>query len=361
MSRRFRSKSELRSHVQRILKSPIPDEVWRYADDENMVSEVLQGENTTEWIAEKLRRLINLGQPQVAEKFITAERRQRRGKTSYNRQEAISEALAAIARQSEEVRSFRRKFLNDQLIQFEEVERWIKERTRQDETYPHALLVRLKHGFTLDYCDGWQLDPPISSVGSDEIEGLAPVDCVEYGRPGSTWVHRIPIGRDGTLRFVFQLTMGLVNRFCWQGAQATVFLLTDTTPLVAIESVELRRPPATILPWGGGLLALACLSRITLTIDPMMTPREVGERYAKLRGTLIARKPRTQSEKHLQLAVFAVERAVLDKEAMSEWGRKFPDWKYGRVSIFARDARAARERLLHNHPVDLLRKPLNRA
>jgi hypothetical protein len=50
---------------------------------------------------------------------------------------------------------------------------------------------------------------------------------------------------------------------------------------------------------------LDCLARILITVDPIVTPQELKE-HAKLRAKLLSRKPRAQSEKHLQLAVFAV-------------------------------------------------------
>ena len=128
-----------------------------------------------------------------------------------------------------------------------------------------------------------------------------------------------------------------------------MFLLTDCTPLLT-DTIQLGRPPWITLQWGG--VRLSCLNRITLTIDPLTTPREVAQQYASIRAKLLSRNPRSQSLKHLQLAVFAVKHPVLDQEAMVEWGAQFPRWKYTRFSLFARDARTARARLLHEHPAD---------
>jgi hypothetical protein len=356
MSLKVRSASELRKLVAKILMSPIPDGAWQYAVNQRMVSDVLQGEDTILWLAKQLRAIMDIPeqQPRATPEFITPGRRQRRGKTVHGRREAISEALAAIARQSEEVRSFRSTVLNGQLLKFEDVEQWIEER-RRDEIYPHALIVRLKPGFTLNYRDGWQLEPPLSSVGPDEIEGLVPVDSLDYTKAGSNWVQCVPIGRNGNLRIVFKLSKALAERCRWQVAQATMFLLTDMTPLLAMETVGFSPPPWTTLPYGRQLLPLSCLTRVTLTVDPMMTPREVSEKYAKVRAKLFVRKPRAQSEKHLNLAVFAVKHPALNNEARLEWEREFPKWKYPRLSLFARDARVARNRLLHESAIDMWR------
>lgn len=345
MSRGRRSEPDLRRRVERILGAPVTKAAWTIAVKQRMVDEVLQNENTVEWLSQQLKEMMDIiGSPEAAPEFIVPGRRQRRGKTLNDRTKAISEALAAIARQSDEVKSFRSRFLDSQLLRFNDVEQWIKER-RQDCTYPHAVLVRVKTGPALGP-SGWHLEQPLSLVASNEIEGRAPVDLLNYAKHGSNWVHCVPVGRDGTLRVVFDLSKALVNRFRWQEAQATMFLLTDITPLVATESVQFNGPPFTNLPWGRRL-PLGCLTRITLTIDPMVTPRELSRTYAKLRADLLIRKSKVQSEKHLQLAVFAIDHPALDKEALGEWARRFAKWKYRRVSLFARDARMARDRLLH--------------
>ena len=134
-------------------------------------------------------------------------------------------------------------------LQIGEVEGWIKEH-RAEEIYPHALIVRLKTGFKLQYKDGWHVDPPLASLGPDAIEGLAPLDLVSYARQGSNWEHRYPIGRDGTLRVLYDLANALSIRFRWQTAQATMFLFTGLTPLLSLEGAEIGPPPLASLPWG---------------------------------------------------------------------------------------------------------------
>lgn len=349
MNRKKPSVSELRRQVEQVLKHPVSDEAWLLAEEDRAVSEVQQDDNDVEWLARKVARSMEIfgQQPRAAPEFIT--RRQRRGKATQGRREAISSALAEIARQDEDVLYFRRTVLNDQLLQFEEVDRWIQER-RSDATYPHAIIVRIKNGLKFNHQIGWQLEPPLSSMGPERIEGLVPVDTLAYAKKGDRWKHIVPIGRDGTLRTVWRLSNSLARKFRWQEAQATMFLLTDMTPLLS-EEVTFNPPCMITLPWGG-LLPLSCLTRVTLIIDPMMAPREIAQKYARIRAKLLSRKPRTQGEKHLQLAVFAVKYPTLSREAMVEWGLRFPDWKYTRVSLFARDARIARQRLLQEHPVD---------
>jgi hypothetical protein len=215
------------------------------------------------------------------------------------------------------------------------------------------LLVRLKSGFTLNRREGhWHLEPRLSSTKPDAIEGLVPTDFVEYAKKGSNWAHSIPVGRDGTLRVVYELTNSLAKRFRWLPAQATMFLFTEAIPLVDSSTIAIEPPPHVLVPWGG-LLPLECLTRVTLTIDPRMTPEEMAKVYAKARAKmLVEEKPRSQSEKHLRLAVFAVKHLALDRDAMREWGRTFPNWKYESLALFARDARVAIDRLVQGRVVD---------
>lgn len=357
MSRKIRSESELRRQVQKILGFPVAEWAWKVAVLERAVSEVLQGENTPEWLAQKLQQWMDVLelQTKATPEFIIPNRRQRRGETTQVRREALSEALAAIARQSEEVLSFRSKILRGRILQFQEIEKWIEEH-RQDATYPHALLIRIKRDSSLFHRSGRQSKGCLRLVGPDEIEGPAPVDSLFYAKPGSICADAVPVGRDGTLRIVQRISKTLAGRFLWQEAQATVFLLADLTPLITTQSIQFGPPPFMKVPDREHLLPMSCLTRVIITIDPMKTPRELSQEYGRVRTQLLGRKPRSQSEKHLQLALFAVKHQPLDKEAMAQWGTRFPKWKYTRLSLFSRDARVARERLLHEHPVDPWRK-----
>jgi hypothetical protein len=298
----------------------------------------------------------------AAPQFVIPNRKQRRGKMTAGRREAISEALAAIARQSHEVISFRREVLNDTLLEISAVDRWLKDH-QSEGAYPHAILVRLKEGFDLGLDDDtgrWKLEPPLSSMGPETIEGPVAVDLLEYAMPDNRWVRRIPIGRDGTLRKIYAIASDLSRKFSWQQAQATVFLLTDLTPLVETESIEIRYPPVVTLPYGGQS-PLTCLLRVVIAVDPMMTPRQLAEKYAEIRTKLRTSKRRLQTEKHLRLALFAITHHSLSGDEMREWNKNFPNWKYSRVALFSRDAKTARTRLLHEPLADLRALPFGRA
>lgn len=350
MSRPITPEIKLRRKVQRMLRSRFSAAAWDIAVDQLAVSEVLQGENTPEWLAAMVERhgeIIARGGNSRQQLFLPA-RRNRREKTRIARIEAVSDALAEIARHRKGVMSFRREILKGKLVSIHEIERWINER-QNDGIYRNALRVRVPRNFDWEILDRGEIGPPLSLCGQYQIEGPCPIDFLNYATPAANWVRRVPVGRDGVLREVYNLSKDLARLFTWQEAQATVFLLTDLAPLIQAEGVQLSPLTITTLP-DGGQKPLSCLTHVRLTIDPAITPQELSEIYGKIRLKLLGRKPRAQSEKHLHLAVFAVKHTALDREAMNEWQREFPKWRYSRVSLFARDARTARERLLHAQP-----------
>ena len=99
-------------------------------------------------------------------------------------------------------------------------------------------------------------------------------------------------------------------------------------------------------------------SRITMDIDPTLTPEEVAEQYKKLRARLIGTRYRSMTEKHLRLAEFygghkpegTTWAALMDKWNHSQ----DKGWRYDRFETFARDCKQAWHRLMGR---DLLKYP----
>ncbi len=87
---------------------------------------------------------------------------------------------------------------------------------------------------------------------------------------------------------------------------------------------------------------------MTLVIDPVVSPQDVFDSYAKLRERMVEGTARPLTEKHLRLALFAAERRPPAKWApvMEAWNDKYPDWRYEKETLFARDATAAQNRIL---------------
>ena len=121
-------------------------------------------------------------------------------------------------------------------------------------------------------------------------------------------------------------------------------LIASPITLSAIENVAVVAPVKvqTIQRW-----PITATSRITLDVDPTVTPQEVSDRYKQARTELMGSRSRRMSEKHLRLAIFAdTHRDGTWEARMLEWNREHPDWRYGESRHFQRDATQATKRLL---------------
>ena len=75
-----------------------------------------------------------------------------------------------------------------------------------------------------------------------------------------------------------------------------------------------------------------------------MSPRELATRYAEIRSQLLGRS-RSQTEKHIHLAMFALQHPDCNKDAQLEWNKIHPRWQYWRLNRFKKEANTAKRRL----------------
>jgi hypothetical protein len=133
----------------------------------------------------------------------------------------------------------------------------------------------------------------------------------------------------------------LADRYTWSEGQATTFVLTGHPPFVSSVGSVMR------------LRDHEALSRITLHVDPALSPQDVAAAYRRVRRTVVPGRHRELSRKHLFLALLAGHKtkATTWAEVMEEWnrnmGRQHPDWRYDQVTNFARDGALAVRRLMH--------------
>jgi hypothetical protein len=100
-------------------------------------------------------------------------------------------------------------------------------------------------------------------------------------------------------------------------------------------------------PW----LELSSLNRIQLTLDPILSPREVTEIYRGMRRAVFGRgktRYRAMSEKHIRLALFSLKRPGEEtiKAARDAWNKQYPKWRYRQETNFGRDRNVAKKRAL---------------
>jgi hypothetical protein len=139
-----------------------------------------------------------------------------------------------------------------------------------------------------------------------------------------------------------RLAVSLVRCYGWTTRQAMTFTMTGLVPSVRDFAVTVD----------GG--AFSCNTRLTVTIDPFLTPREVARRYATARARLLPRRARLLGAKHMELASFASRLDTVSGADMVRWnalyGRRRTSgrygWAYRGVNDFARDIRQAKDRLI---------------
>jgi len=159
------------------------------------------------------------------------------------------------------------------------------------------------------------------------------VDEVEEDPTGE-----VPTAEGGVLDRLRQLSQSLARFYGWDEAAATNFVLTGEVPFMP--SIETRAS----VPF-----SYTTTARISLTIDPALSPREVANHYRRMRGRILEGRHRELTAKHLRLATFAAARPAGEtlRERMAAWNKEYPNWKYKRETNFGRDCTQAVRRLLH--------------
>jgi hypothetical protein len=254
------------------------------------------------------------------------------------RLEILSDLLAEDAGSDPMVISFRERHLPSGLITTDEVGKFISNKSADDGEPTTYLKVPLPDGHELTW-DGPDVyaEPSLTLSKATPATGYT-VDLLHYSQPGDVAVTKIAVRRGGILDGLRQLSESLSGRYAWQKPQATVFVLTGVPPLLSSLRGGARLRPSQPIS-----------SRITMEIDPTLTPKEVVEGYKKLRDRWIKGRYRSMSEKHLRLAEFYKgSRDMTWYALMTEWNRmhKKPDWRYSESQNFARDCKHAWERLM---------------
>jgi hypothetical protein len=165
-----------------------------------------------------------------------------------------------------------------------------------------------------------------------------------YGLPNESWVRHVPTGAGGVLDLLRGLSERLSQRYEWDPAQASVFVLTGKAPLM--------EPLRAVVRFND---TVPVASRIDMRIDPAMPPREVADYYAAVRQRVLGRnesaRHRNLTDKHAHLALVAEQPDSIAWEERlrvwnKSWRKQHPEWVYKRLNMFKRDARVARNRLL---------------
>lgn len=326
-------------------KPPLTDEDWGFLMLEGALARIREAGSDEAAIqaavraaARTIRNLRSVrgeaveGEPEPARRMATEE-----GEGRY----ALSRLIALAAEEDDGVIGFRSKHLRefpDHTIPWPEIADWIARQAAADGPATEYVQLALPTGVKRTVTpQGLRVedDTPLSEA---HIESEVKARLVRYGLPGGKWVQAVPVSAGGVLNELHGQAQRLARRYGWTEDQASVFILTGVTPYmvgIRLETTERKHCPAA--------------GRITLVIDPVVAPQEVLASYSRLRRRVLGGRYRPLSEKHLKLAVFAAENrrtGATWAHVMKLWNTEHEEYAYTQETILARDATAARRRLL---------------
>jgi hypothetical protein len=222
---------------------------------------------------------------------------------------AVSRLLAAQAAQMAPIQEFRAEVLKGTLLDFAQVEQWIREQAERDGDPSYWLSgipipyeqVREQDGTATIDIGTLVLDRRRMNRGLDE-ELVLEHRYVLFNTPYMVKMQRaVTIGR--VLDRLRLLSKELKKTYGWEENQATTFVLTGQIP--------------------------------------------VASRYLAETDAKRARRPRGMSLKHMELAIFTQEhRGEPLATRMQSWNELHPDWAYANVTHFGGDSLQSVQRLL---------------
>jgi hypothetical protein len=350
--RRLKKAGDVREEIDNLLSRPLNDREWDYLTKMRYVDEIAESsshrmrQRAVEDAVDAVRLVRELfsstAEPKIEKSRMLSEQEMKR---PTDRSQAISILIAQQAAEDTQVQIFRTEVLGDTHLPFEEVEKWIQQQSQKEGLptiwWSDIPLPQPKVDELRKLIRGIVPDTPYLSleIPVDQLKRMVSmhIRLLKYAVPDDNWVRCLPTSIGGILERLRLLGEHLEKRYGWQQAQATTFVLTDRPPMISPLSCTLKRNSRTLL------------QRIVLEIDPVVSPKQVTEQYTALRKELISVRPRTLSEKHMQLAIFDSTRPKSETWAkkMAEWNKEQQaEWRYKEVSNFSLDCRKARRRLL---------------
>jgi hypothetical protein len=352
---------DIRGLVECELGTEVQDSIWRYLESIGRVGEVETGREDIHWLANEIRkaqtafgfREPGVGAPPVFPEDETLATEEYSPDTSRLRERAVALLLAREASKDPKVVAFRHEFLSGGTLPYGEVESWLNRQAAQDGRPREWLEVPVApdpEGPIITSIENEDLAKRFGSrihwrlAYEGEVPSRLAMRYIEYSNPNDPWRRIQPIAPGGVLERLWKLVRHL--RFTyrpWSEGQATMFVLAGLTP--QIKGVEKQ---VQFIP------DIQACTRITLTIDPAVTPPELAEIYAKVRADVTTTRVRSLSDKHLRLAILCAQASDQDTwdQKMARWNETYPETEYSGYSYqdrraFHRDAVQVCERLLH--------------
>ena len=337
---------DIRQELERELGHGLEERTWRHLENHGYVGEVEQGEMSIRQLTVNVRELLrDFGRPVSSRaetpRTLVSSKRDPGADGSDARYEAISLLLAVEAAKDEEVLSFRSDVLGGSLLSRHQVDGWIKRQAEEDGPAKLWLTVPVPTDTKVRSFTTFATTEPPLTISKETPAILIQRQYLSYvsllvGMDEDP-TREVPTAEGGILERLRQLSEALARHYGWDQALATNFVLTGEAPMV--HSVEIRASyPSNF----------RTLARISLTVDPALSPREVTDHYRRVRAEIVGGRHRELSEKHMRLATFTAARAGESwRKQMVAWNKKYPDWRYKTETNFGRDCNQAIKRLLH--------------
>lgn len=331
-SRRSAPFLAVRRELERAVGTPLTDKQWDALCNIGDVGVVAQGGGSIEPLVEQFRMIeaafSGAGQSDTHRPLQPRQRRfrplaalatHRSLELSY--QEALSAVVAELAREDPEVIAFRREVLDGRLLidmpsleQRDSVTDWLEREIAREQ--------------------------PLLAAGGAAAVWFTYSEVFEEGPIQA----RVAPG--GILDRLRTLGETLAAHYRWSPAAAIAFVLTDEEPTIDAVTAKIE-----------GDVTLPALSRISLSIDPVMPPAAVARAYQQARSHLARRRIREMPPKSLALAAFAAWRPPREPLKQQIWlwnawvAEVHPEWRYDPArntqrANFARDRKQASKRLL---------------
>ncbi|MFF9643635.1 hypothetical protein [Kitasatospora aureofaciens] len=282
--------TNLRADVEKALGWPVSDAMWEDLDGDVISQRQNRTAARQELVASIRHRMAVYGHTPAAREDSPTPPIRPTTASSSARIDALSAIYAAWANSDPKVEWFRRSYLAPH--DTPEYDAWIAGRG----TYPDFQLLAPEdvNQWVIDHFNADSAD----GNGTRHIESLLTV-C----RPGENPVvdlwyiasHRelaLTVDSRWTLGDLAKLAREISDTYQWRQSEAATFVLTGRQPEVFVYSgsASIRHG------------ATAACSRVTMTLDPFLTPDQVAGIYGRLKARLHSGPMKSLSEKHYRLA-----------------------------------------------------------
>jgi len=319
MMKRFKNEAEVRQGVEKRLRSPVRDDVWRYVVEKRYVEEVLDGEfeDAFDNLIKEVRVLNQLaGTPRtprrpVSRPLATPDPRWRL-LVKLQAKEALRRGVAA----------FRARYLSEEALSKIEDMAWWRARYPS----PFGLLSPEAATVWLWRQEKMQEGPPDKPPRQLEYIPAQELERAQFTRS-------ILLRGDGPLRQLAFLCHECERRYNWPSYETIFFVLCGVLPRPAAIRCSFTQPVAIYST--EEMLPRRCT--VTLDIDVDTPPEEVMRGYAEIRRYLVGNsRSRPLSAKIATLVDFVLDQpdGTTWREKMEAWNQAHPEWLYDNVDHF---------------------------